>query len=123
MLSNPGPVVITTEEHPFLTVHASTVHHREIPEVQGEGQSPEDAVARLVERLSRTLDNAERLATEIIKRASRKSGLMPRADADDGEAILSSRNPPSPGSSGPAGTGNSFPKRTGSARIVRKNTR
>ena len=69
-MSNPGPVVITTEEHPFLTVHTSTVHHREVPEVQGEGQSPEDAVARLVERLSRTLDNAPSgWQREIIERA------------------------------------------------------
>jgi hypothetical protein len=70
MLSNPGQVVIRTEEHPFLTVHGSTVHHREIPEIRGEGQSPEDAVARLAEMLARSLDNAPSgWRREIIERA------------------------------------------------------
>jgi hypothetical protein len=70
MLSNPGQIIITTEGHPFLTVHASTVHHREIPEVRGEGQSPEDALSRLAELLCVTLDNApSNWRREIIERA------------------------------------------------------
>jgi hypothetical protein len=33
-------------------------HHRDYPEAQGEGCSPEDAAARLIALLSRTLDSA-----------------------------------------------------------------
>jgi hypothetical protein len=59
-----------TEEHPFLPVHASCVHHRDFPEVRGEGRSPEDAAVRLAELLSRTLDNAPSgWRREILERA------------------------------------------------------
>jgi hypothetical protein len=57
MRPNPRQVIITTEDHPH-SVHGLSVHHRDFPEVRGEGGSPEDAAARLIELLSRALDSA-----------------------------------------------------------------
>jgi hypothetical protein len=58
MLSNPDRVVVTSVGYSVLAIHASAVHHRDFPEVQGEGDSPEDAAHRLEELLTRTLDSA-----------------------------------------------------------------
>ncbi len=58
MLSNPDRVVITPVGYSVLTIRASAVHHRDFPEVQCEGDSPEDAASRLAERLARALDSA-----------------------------------------------------------------
>jgi hypothetical protein len=58
MLSNPDQVVLMPAGHSILPVHGSAVHHREYPEVRGEGSSPEDAAARLADMLARTLDSA-----------------------------------------------------------------
>jgi hypothetical protein len=58
VLSNPDQVVVTPAGHSILAVHASAVHHREFPEVRGEGDSPEDAAARLADLLTRNLDDA-----------------------------------------------------------------
>jgi hypothetical protein len=57
MMTNPSQVIVTTEDYPFHSVHGLSVHHRDFPEVRGEGSSPEDAAARLAEKLSRTLDS------------------------------------------------------------------
>lgn len=58
MLSNPHQVVMTPASEPHLATPASTVHHRDYPEVRGEGNSPEDAAAHLADLLARTLDSA-----------------------------------------------------------------
>ena len=58
MFCNPDQVVITPAGHSMLAFHASAVHHRDFPEVQGEGHSPEDAAARLADLLARTMDSA-----------------------------------------------------------------
>jgi hypothetical protein len=58
MTCNPSQVVITTEDLKWPAVHASFAHHRDFPEVRGEGESPADAAARLVDQLSAALDNA-----------------------------------------------------------------
>jgi hypothetical protein len=58
MLANPSLIVVTTEEHPVLAVHTSSVHHSYFPEVRGEGSSLTDATERLSDLLFRTLDNA-----------------------------------------------------------------
>ncbi len=58
MSSNPDQVVVTPAGQSVLAVHVAAVHHREFPEVQGEGDSPEDAASRLAELLARTLDSA-----------------------------------------------------------------
>jgi hypothetical protein len=58
MISDPNQVIVATEDYPFHSVHSLSVHHRDFPEVRGEGGSPDDAAARLVELLLRTLDNA-----------------------------------------------------------------
>ncbi len=58
MMSNPHQVIVMTEEHPILQVHAASVHHRNFPEVHAEGRSPEDAAIRLVELLSQSLESA-----------------------------------------------------------------
>jgi hypothetical protein len=59
MTSDPNQVIVTTEDYPFHSVHSLSVHHRDFPEVRGEGGSPEDAAERLTELLSRTLDSAQ----------------------------------------------------------------
>jgi hypothetical protein len=58
MSSNPDQVVITPAGYSILAVHVSAAYHREFSEVQGEGDSPEDAAGRLADLLSRTLDSA-----------------------------------------------------------------
>jgi hypothetical protein len=58
MSSNPDQVVVTPAGYSVLAVHASAVHHRDFPEVQGEGDTPEDAAGRLADLLARTLDSA-----------------------------------------------------------------
>lgn len=90
MLSNPGQVVIRTEEHSLLTVHASTVHHREIP--------------RSAVRVSRRRmpwrgwrkcwpgPSTMRRATgggSLSNARLPTSGLTPRDETDNGEAIFS----------------------------------
>jgi hypothetical protein len=51
-------VIVNTEDYAFPAIHCLSVHHRDYPEIRGEGRSPEDAAARLAEHLFRTLDNA-----------------------------------------------------------------
>ncbi len=58
MTPNASQIVVTTEEYACNSLHVLCVHHRGFPEVRGEGNSTEDAAARLLEHLSRTLDNA-----------------------------------------------------------------
>ena len=58
MTSNPGQVVVLTDDHQHALRHGLSAHHRDFPEVHGEGNSPEAAAARLAELLSLTLDNA-----------------------------------------------------------------
>lgn len=58
MSSKPDQVVVTAAGHSVLASHGSEAHHRDFPEVRGEGASPEDAVMRLVNLLSQSLDCA-----------------------------------------------------------------
>jgi hypothetical protein len=58
MMSNPSQVIVTTEDAGCFPVHLLSVHHRDLPEVRGEGSSPQDAAARLAQLLSTTLDSA-----------------------------------------------------------------
>jgi hypothetical protein len=57
MMSDPRQVISITWDYAFHSVHALSVHHRNFPEVRGEGSTPQDAAARLAALLSRTLDN------------------------------------------------------------------
>jgi hypothetical protein len=57
MMSDTSQVIVTTEYYLLHSVHALSVHHRDFPEVRGEGVSPEDAAARLAELLSRAVDS------------------------------------------------------------------
>ena len=58
MMSDPSHVVVLPEDSTRAPVHAVCAHHRDIPEVRGEGNSPDAAAARLVEMLAQTLDSA-----------------------------------------------------------------
>lgn len=58
MLSKPDQVVVTPAEYSALALHGAEAYHRSFPEVRGEGDSPEDAAARLADLLARTLDSA-----------------------------------------------------------------
>ena len=57
MVSDPTHVIVTNEECSCHTVHSLAAHHRDLPELRGEGRSPEDAAVRLAEMLSRSLDS------------------------------------------------------------------
>jgi hypothetical protein len=70
MICDPNQVIVLTEQHPILHLQASSVHHRDFPEVHAEGPSPEDAAARLAELLSQGLESApSRWRREILERA------------------------------------------------------
>jgi hypothetical protein len=58
MMADPSRVIVTAVDHPFHTVHALCVHHRDFPEVRSEDNSAEAAAVRLAERLSASLDSA-----------------------------------------------------------------
>lgn len=58
MFADPSQVIVTTEECTRPSVHTSYVHHRDFPEVRGEGESLKEAADRLVERLSLGFDHA-----------------------------------------------------------------
>lgn len=58
MFRDAKQVVVTPAAHAIHAIPATAVHHRDFPEVCGEGDSPEDAARRLAERLARTLDSA-----------------------------------------------------------------
>lgn len=58
MICDPKQVVLTPAGHSVLAIHTSVVHHRDFPEVRGEGDTLAGAAARLAELLSRTLDSA-----------------------------------------------------------------
>jgi len=57
MTSNPSRVIVHPDESTHTSVHGMCAHHRDFPEVHGEGSSPKDAAVRLAELLSVTLDN------------------------------------------------------------------
>jgi len=56
--SNPSQVIVLPEEYKHASAHGLCAHHRDFPEVHGEGSSPRDAAVRLAELLSSILDNA-----------------------------------------------------------------
>jgi len=58
MLSKLDQVVVSPAEYSALAFHGAEAYHRDFPEVRGEGDSPEDAAARLAGLLARTLDSA-----------------------------------------------------------------
>ena len=57
MMSDPTHVIVTNEDCSCHSVHSLAAHHRDLPELRGEGRSPQDAAARLEELLSRSLDS------------------------------------------------------------------
>lgn len=58
MIRDPEQVVVTPAGPPVLASQMSVVHHRDFPELRGEGESPGDAAARLADLLARMLDSA-----------------------------------------------------------------
>ncbi len=83
-MPNPSQVIVTTVDQSFHSIHALYVHHRDFPEIQGEGGSPEDAARRLVELLSRTLDNAPSdWRREMIERAIEDVQAFERRDRSE----------------------------------------
>ena len=58
MPAHPEQVVVTPAGHSILALHMTAVHHRELPEAEGEGSSPEDAANHLARLLARALDGA-----------------------------------------------------------------
>jgi len=58
MISDTNQVIVTTENDPRYSVRSLSVHHRDFPELRGNGESPEDAAVRLAELLTMALDSA-----------------------------------------------------------------
>ncbi len=54
MATDPDRVIVTTG----ATAQATKVHHRDFPEIRGEGESPSAAAANLANHLTRALDSA-----------------------------------------------------------------
>lgn len=58
MNRDPERVIVTPAGPSAVACQTAVVHHRDFPELRGEGDSPGDAAARLADELARTLDNA-----------------------------------------------------------------
>jgi len=54
MVSDQSRVIVATG----LTAHSTSVHHRDFPEIRGEGESPSVAATNLLNQLTRALDSA-----------------------------------------------------------------
>jgi hypothetical protein len=66
MVHNPGNLIVVTDGH-SLHMRVARVHHRDYPEVRGEGRSLREATRHLAFKLGRGLDHAHgqrRLALE-----------------------------------------------------------
>jgi len=66
MIANPSQVIVTTG----FTPQAVQVHHRVIPELHADGESPEIAAANLAQDLAREIEGlADQDRREIFQRA------------------------------------------------------
>jgi hypothetical protein len=54
MTTDLSRVIVTTG----ATAHATSVHHRDFPEIRAEGEDPKTAAQHLSNQLARTLDSA-----------------------------------------------------------------
>jgi hypothetical protein len=52
MTAAPSQVIVTTD----FTLHAVQVHHRNIPELHADGESPESAAVKLAQELAREIE-------------------------------------------------------------------
>jgi hypothetical protein len=58
MTANAIQIIVTASADRFHSAQGVSVYHRQFPEVRAEGESHEDAAARLAELLSGNLDSA-----------------------------------------------------------------
>lgn len=58
MTTDANQVIVTTDDYPLHSVRNISVHHRDLPELRGKGESPEDAAVHLAELLTMALDSA-----------------------------------------------------------------
>jgi hypothetical protein len=58
MPAHPEQIIVAPSRQSILALHMTAVHHRDLPEAEGEGSSPEDAANRLAGLLDRALDGA-----------------------------------------------------------------
>ena len=66
MTADPSQLVVTTG----FTFHAVQVHHRCIPELNADGESPESAAVKLAQNLAREIDSvADNFHREPFQRA------------------------------------------------------
>jgi hypothetical protein len=76
-MSDPSNVIVSTKDFRQSWISGVSVHHRNFPEVQGEGNSHEDAAARLVSLLTQTLQSAPSVwRREMIERAIEDVGAF-----------------------------------------------
>ncbi len=70
MLADPSLVIVSSEPCSCSSIHTACAHHRDLPELRAEGDSPQDAVARLAEQLSQALENsASQWRRETLEKA------------------------------------------------------
>jgi len=55
---NPRQVIFSTGECVWHTSNSISAHHRDFPEIRGEGEMPRGAAEQLTERLTTALDGA-----------------------------------------------------------------
>jgi hypothetical protein len=64
--ATPSQVIVTTG----FTVDAVQVHHRDIPELHADGESPESAAVNLAQDLAREIEDvADNYCRELFQRA------------------------------------------------------
>ena len=92
MSRDPEQVVVTAAVDSILAIHAFDVHHRDYPEVRGEGYTPEDAAARLAALMALMLDCASsewrresiwRAIEDVRAFADRDPARSPQSHEDD----------------------------------------
>jgi hypothetical protein len=54
MASDPSRVIVVTG----VTMHSTSVHHRDFPDIRAEGETPAVAATHLINQLTRALDSA-----------------------------------------------------------------
>jgi hypothetical protein len=58
MMSDTTESIIASEDCVCRSVRTPCVHHRDFPEIRGEGASPAEAAAHLADQLSRIIEHA-----------------------------------------------------------------
>jgi hypothetical protein len=58
MVTNPNQVIVTLEDCVGLWVHTSCAHHRNLPEIRAEDESPRVGAVQLADQLASSFDGS-----------------------------------------------------------------